>query len=99
VIDSDRFDEEFILKSNYKGYTGAMIKINEKDRVYYVRHGHGIQTWPDGANYEGEWKFGRVNGYGVFNHSSGDKYKGNFEEDKAQGHGIFTCKSGQIYEG
>jgi hypothetical protein len=100
VIDADvQGDDITILKTNYKGYTGSMISVNNKDRTYYVRHGHGTQTWPDGANYEGQWKFGRLCGYGIFNHSSGDKYKGNFEMDKAQGHGVYVSKSGQIYEG
>lgn len=29
----------------YKGYL-----LNE------MRHGPGVQTWPDGAKYEGEWQ-------------------------------------------
>jgi hypothetical protein len=27
-----------------------------------MRHGPGVQVWPDGAKYEGEWKF---NNFGI----------------------------------
>jgi len=29
-----------------------------------VREGQGIQVWPDGAKYEGQWANGKANGKG-----------------------------------
>ena len=49
----------------YKGYL--------KDGT---RHGPGIQVWPDGAKYEGEWRFNKANGKGKFWHADGDVYEG-----------------------
>ena len=39
-----------------------------------VRHGHGVQIWPDGAKYEGSWENGKANGKGKFIHVDGDIY-------------------------
>ena len=50
-----------------------------------MRHGPGTQVWPDGAKYEGEWKFNKANGKGKFWHADGDVYEGDWEDDKANG--------------
>ena len=31
-----------------------------------IRHGYGIQTWPDGARYEGNWALGKQHGLGKY---------------------------------
>ena len=41
-----------------------------------MRHGHGVQVWPDGARYEGTWENGKATGYGKFTHVDGDVYEG-----------------------
>ena len=30
------------------------------------RAGHGTCVWPDGSDYDGEWRGGKRNGHGVF---------------------------------
>lgn len=30
-----------------------------------VRWGYGVQVWPDGARYEGNWVNGKANGHGT----------------------------------
>lgn len=30
-----------------------------------VRWGQGVQVWPDGAKYEGNWENGKANGFGI----------------------------------
>jgi hypothetical protein len=40
------------------------------------KHGPGIQIWPDGARFEGEWLLGHATGKGRFWHSNGDYYEG-----------------------
>eukprot|EP00971_Amphidinium_carterae_P186131 3694804-Amphidinium_carterae.1 len=29
-----------------------------------VRHGRGVQVWPDGARYEGQWEEDKAHGHG-----------------------------------
>ena len=43
-----------------------------------VRHGFGIQTWKDGAEYIGDWKDHKASGAGRFRHADGDVYLGIF---------------------
>ena len=43
------------------------------------QEGRGIETWPDGARYEGEYKEGKKHGQGCLNFADGSIYQGNFE--------------------
>ena len=50
----------------------------------------GIQIWPDGASYEGEWRYNRAHGKRKFIHVDGDVYEGEWANDKANGVGTYT---------
>ena len=39
-------------------YTGQMKKVIEDGIEVLVKHGRGVQKWPDGAKYEGDWRDG-----------------------------------------
>ena len=41
-----------------------------------VSNGKGICKWPDGSQYEGEWKNGMKHGYGTYRWANGMKYIG-----------------------
>lgn len=41
-----------------------------------MRHGFGVQDWPDGSKYVGNWENDRANGEGKLYHASGDIYEG-----------------------
>ena len=41
-----------------------------------MRHGYGVQTWTDGARYEGMWENNKTCGKGKFWHSNGDFFEG-----------------------
>jgi len=73
----------------YKGY----IRTDDE------RQGPGIQVWPDGARYEGEWRDNKANGKGKFWHADGDIYDGEWFDDKANGQGEYTHTNGAKYEG
>jgi hypothetical protein len=64
-----------------------------------MRHGHGVQVWPDGARYEGEWSKNQANGKGKFWHADGDIYEGDWRDDKANGYGVYIHVNGARYEG
>ena len=55
-----------------------------------LRHGKGVQTWPDGSKYEGYWKNDMANGKGRLIHADGDVYEGDWVDDKAHGVGTYT---------
>lgn len=84
------FVEELAFENGavYKGYL-----LNE------MRHGPGVQVWPDNAKYEGEWRENKANGRGKFWHADGDIYEGEWEDDKANGFGIYIHVNGAQYEG
>jgi len=64
-----------------------------------LRHGKGIQTWPDGSKYEGYWKNDMANGKGRLIHADGDVYEGEWINDKAHGYGTYTHMDGAQYTG
>ena len=41
-----------------------------------MRHGFGVQTWPDGTKYEGEFKYNKAQGKGKYFHKNGEIYDG-----------------------
>ena len=75
------------------------IYYGEWDINKNVRHGRGIQIWPDGAKYTGYWKNDKAQGKGKLYHADGDVYEGDWVNDKPNGYGIYTHSDGTRYEG
>ena len=64
------FKEEHVFEN------GAVYRGQMKNEM---RHGFGIQIWPDGAKYEGFWDNGKATGKGKFIHVDGDIYEGDWK--------------------
>ena len=62
-------------------------------------HGRGLYIWGDGREYNGDWKFNRIDGEGVFKWPDGRKYIGHYKKDKKHGYGIFEWPDGKKYKG
>ena len=92
VDDFTRCEEkpEFVFESGAR-YNGQWLNN--------MRHGFGVQVWPDGARYEGFWKNNKAHGKGTFWHVYGDRYEGEWKRDKAHGVGKYTHSNGATYEG
>lgn len=43
-----------------------------------MQNGHGIEKWPDGTVYEGEFKNGLKHGEGTYKWNDGSFYRGNW---------------------
>uniref|UniRef100_A0A8C1K9T5 Ankyrin repeat and MYND domain containing 1 n=1 Tax=Cyprinus carpio TaxID=7962 RepID=A0A8C1K9T5_CYPCA len=63
------------------------------------RNGHGIQEWPDGCKYEGEFVNKLKHGPGVFTWPSGEFFKGSFFKDYRHGKGLYSWPNGAKYTG
>ena len=61
--------------------------------------GFGIQTWADGARYEGEFVSGEKQGFGIKTTSNGQSYAGFWRHNNRCGHGTYTWPSGSCYTG
>jgi hypothetical protein len=63
------------------------------------REGFGLQLWPDGSKYIGQWSEGKASGFGRFILADGDCYEGDWLADKAHGEGTYVYADGARYEG
>uniref|UniRef100_A0A8C0YLB1 Ankyrin repeat and MYND domain containing 1 n=1 Tax=Cyprinus carpio carpio TaxID=630221 RepID=A0A8C0YLB1_CYPCA len=63
------------------------------------RNGHGIQEWPDGCKYEGQFVNKLKHGTGVFTWPSGEFFKGSFFKDYRHGKGLYSWPNGAKYTG
>mmetsp|Transcript_15966 Transcript_15966/g.24745 ORF Transcript_15966/g.24745 Transcript_15966/m.24745 type:complete len:92 (+) Transcript_15966:120-395(+) len=63
--------KENLTLPNGAVYTGQMKMVRRSsisyssemsDKQVLTKHGHGKQIWPDGAEYEGEWRNGMAHG-------------------------------------
>ena len=59
-----------------------------------LRHGHGVQIWPDGSYYEGQWENDVVNGEGRLVAFDGDFYEGQWSNGKTNGKGVYYHPNG-----
>lgn len=97
--------EELALLQKKGGVTSMKPHRFSSGAVYtgqwqnHMRHGNGLQTWPDGASYSGQWQNNIAVGKGRFTHSDGDMYVGEWSNNMANGMGIFFRSGIRIYQG
>jgi len=64
--------------------------------LYAIRETY---TYPDGTNYEGEWKDNKRHGHGILTRADGTKYVGEWADNKPHGQGVLTTPEGRMYTG
>jgi len=59
----------------------------------------GSWTTSNGSKYDGEYRYGKLNGQGTYTSADGKKYVGEFKDGEHEGQGIFTWPNGNKYFG
>ena len=100
-IDYPKKNDDVIveMRNPQESKENQVIYYGEWDKNKNVRHGRGIQIWPDGARYSGYWINDKACGKGKLVHSDGDIYMGEWSNDKPNGYGIYIHSDGTKYEG
>ena len=62
-------------------------------------NGTGTMVWPNGDQYVGEWKDGKIHGVGTLTWSDGTKYAGDWKNGIEDGIGTLTWTNGDQYVG
>ncbi|XP_028824988.1 ankyrin repeat and MYND domain-containing protein 1 [Denticeps clupeoides] len=59
----------------------------------------GLQEWPDGSRFEGQFVDGMKQGAGLYVWPSGESYEGSFYKDYRHGNGIYSWPDGSRFTG
>ncbi|KAG9266579.1 ankyrin repeat and MYND domain-containing protein 1 [Astyanax mexicanus] len=63
------------------------------------RNGEGVQQWPDGSRYEGQFVEDLKHGHGVYTWPNGQSYEGSFYKDFRHGSGTYIWPDGSRFTG
>uniref|UniRef100_A0A8D2B4W5 Ankyrin repeat and MYND domain containing 1 n=1 Tax=Sciurus vulgaris TaxID=55149 RepID=A0A8D2B4W5_SCIVU len=74
--------------------------LREQDlKEAYIQLVHGVQEWPDGCVYRGEFGLNMKLGYGEFSWPTGETYHGQFYRDHCHGLGTYMWPDGSSFTG
>ena len=79
-------------------YSNGCQYYGEWNQQYNQKHGRGIQKWPDGPTYYGQFRNDKACGKGRLIFKQGEEYEGDWFDNKANGFGIYKSKEVK-YEG
>uniref|UniRef100_A0A8C4YJP2 Ankyrin repeat and MYND domain containing 1 n=1 Tax=Gopherus evgoodei TaxID=1825980 RepID=A0A8C4YJP2_9SAUR len=95
---SSLFDEK--EESQTEEDDEQLVKLTEDDlssnRIILTS---GIQEWPDGSSYKGEFGFDLKLGYGEFSWVNGERYVGQFYKDHRHGKGMYFWPDNSKFAG
>ena len=63
------------------------------------RNGHGVETYPSGARYEGDFRNGKYHGVGTYTWPNGQTYAGEWVNHLYHGKGVMKAPNGASYDG
>ena len=75
--------------------TAAIAGITENGS----KKGKGIETWPNGYIYEGQFNDSKWHGKGTLKFPDGSSYTGEWKNNKMHGKGIFKWSDGKVIKG
>merc|ERR1712050_827975 len=88
-----------LLTAKRPPYTFKSGAVYDGEWKGCMRHGYGVQQWPDGTTYAGEWEESRAEGRGRFVHCDGEMYIGEWRANTAHGKGVYYQKDLSTYTG
>ncbi|XP_043347917.1 ankyrin repeat and MYND domain-containing protein 1 isoform X4 [Dermochelys coriacea] len=92
------FDEEEESQTEEDGE--QLMKLTEDDiSSNKLILTSGIQEWPDGSSYKGEFGFDLKLGYGEFSWVNGERYVGQFYKDHRHGKGTYFWPESSKFTG
>ena len=102
VIREARYKNDCINNSK-KGLL-SIWKNNEAEKDIEEKsglpvEGFGIQEFPNGQVYKGDWKNNMKHGVGEDTYAAGDRYLGEFENNMPSGRGTMYWSNGDIFRG
>ena len=65
----------------------------------WFKKGKGVETWPNGYVYEGQFNDSKWHGKGTLKFPDGSSYTGEWKNNKMHGKGIFKWSDGKVIEG
>jgi hypothetical protein len=93
------------IGDRHNNQANGIGKFIDKDFIYDgkwkddTREGMGVETYPDGSKFQGNFLGGVKSGYGVFDWADGSFYAGDFENGEIHGKGVYQWGDGRRYEG
>ena len=76
------------------------VIVNKYSASTIRMSGQGVNTFPNGNRYIGEWMDGAIrSGEGVITFCNGDRYEGAWIEFRMSGRGVITYSDGAWYDG
>jgi len=80
-------------------YEGDFIISDSNGDERRLKHGTGIMRWPDGREYQGQFKLDKMHGKGMMSWPDGTTYVGQYVNDKKEGIGKIRLPDGSRFEG
>lgn len=94
-------DDEGEINEDYEEESGEQEEKYSEDDLNNnrIELTVGVQEWPDGSSYRGEFAFDLKLGYGEFAWSNGERYVGQFYKDHRHGKGVYFWPDGSKFTG
>ena len=89
----------FALELNGTAFGNSKLPACQGNEVAIWNNCFRSWTTSNGDKYDGEYKYGKLNGQGTYTSQDGKKYVGEFKDGKHEGQGIFTWPNGNKYFG
>ncbi|XP_007486023.1 ankyrin repeat and MYND domain-containing protein 1 isoform X2 [Monodelphis domestica] len=93
------YSKRDIITSDNEDDENESLGLPETELQDYIQRVYGVQQWPDGCEYRGEFGRNMKLGYGVFEWKNGEKYRGQFYKDHRHGSGTYSWPDGCTFTG
>ncbi|XP_027717302.1 ankyrin repeat and MYND domain-containing protein 1 isoform X2 [Vombatus ursinus] len=93
------FSKRDIITTDEEGDDRESLGVPASELQDFIERVSGVQEWPDGCVYKGEFGLNMKLGFGIFEWSNGEAYRGQFYKDHRHGKGTYTWPDGCTFTG